>query len=69
MNHTYIFNIYIVYCFQKVISVCHEASLKAMEENINADKVEMRHFEVSLQSLSPQTPNWLLNIYKKFSGI
>lgn len=52
-----------------MISVCHEASLKAMEENIKADKVEMRHFEVSLQSLSPQTPNWLLNIYKKFSGI
>lgn len=52
-----------------MISVCHEASLKAMEEDIKADKVEMRHFEVSLQSLNPQTPLWLLNIYKKFSGI
>lgn len=40
-----------------------------MEENIKADKVEMRHFEVSLQSLHPQTPLWLLNIYETFSGI
>lgn len=40
-----------------------------MEEDINADKVEMRHFDVSLQSLSPQTPLWLLKIYEKFSGI
>lgn len=51
-----------------MISVCHEASLKAMEENIHADKVEMRHFEISLQSLRPQTPQWLLNIYDTFSG-
>jgi SpoVK/Ycf46/Vps4 family AAA+-type ATPase len=55
--------------FLKVISICHEASLKAMEEDINADQVEMRHFEASLQSLSPQTPLWLLKIYEKFSGI
>lgn len=40
-----------------------------MEEDINASQVEMRHFEVSLQSLSPQTPLWLLKIYEKFSGI
>lgn len=40
-----------------------------MEEDIQADKVEMRHFEMSLQSLRPQTPLWLLNIYDKFSGI
>lgn len=39
-----------------------------MEEDIQADKVEMRHFEVSLQSLLPQTPMWLLKIYEKFSG-
>lgn len=40
-----------------------------MEENIEADKVEMRHFEVSLQSLRPQTPSWLLKIYEQFSGV
>lgn len=40
-----------------------------MEENINADTVEMRHFEVSFQLLSPQTPLWLLEIYDQFSGI
>ncbi|XP_025424220.1 spermatogenesis-associated protein 5-like isoform X3 [Sipha flava] len=57
------------YSGAEVISICHEASLKAMEEDINADQVEMRHFEASLQSLSPQTPLWLLKIYEKFSGI
>lgn len=40
-----------------------------MEEDIHADKVDMRHFEIALQSLHPQTPLWLLNIYEKFSGI
>lgn len=40
-----------------------------MEEDIHADNVEMRHFEVSLQSLRPQTPLWLLQIYEKFSGV
>lgn len=40
-----------------------------MEEDIHADKVVMRHFEISLKTLNPQTPLWLLNIYDKFSGI
>ncbi|KAE9537179.1 hypothetical protein AGLY_006202 [Aphis glycines] len=57
------------YSGAEVISICHEASLKALEENIKAEQVEMCHFEVSLQSLKPQTPLWLLKIYEKFSGI
>lgn len=52
-----------------MIAICHEASLKALEDNIKAEKVEMNHFEVSLQSLRPQTPLWLLKIYEEFSGI
>lgn len=40
-----------------------------MEEDINAKKVEMRHFEVTFELFPPQTPLWLLKIYDKFSGI
>jgi len=43
--------------------------MKALEDNIKAEQVEMSHFEVSIQSLRPQTPLWLLKIYEKFSGI
>lgn len=39
-----------------------------MEENIHADKVEMRHFEIAFKTSNPQTPLWLLNIYYKFNG-
>ncbi|XP_050542407.1 ribosome biogenesis protein SPATA5-like [Daktulosphaira vitifoliae] len=56
------------YSGAEVISICHEASLKAMEENIHAKQVEMRHFISTLESMHPQTPTWLLSIYEKFSG-
>ncbi|XP_050423039.1 ribosome biogenesis protein SPATA5 [Adelges cooleyi] len=52
----------------EIIAVCHEASLKALEENIKADKVDMHHFSTTLLNTHAQTPMWLLSIYEKFSG-
>ncbi|KAK5644226.1 hypothetical protein RI129_008071 [Pyrocoelia pectoralis] len=54
------------YSGAEVNAVCHEAAMKALEENLEAKTVEMRHFVSALELVTPRTPMSLLNIYKDY---
>ncbi|GBP53020.1 Spermatogenesis-associated protein 5 [Eumeta japonica] len=48
-------------------AVCHEAALKALEENIDSVEVKVEHFEHALKEFTPRTPHNLLKIYEEFT--
>lgn len=56
------------YSGAEVNAVCHEAALKALEEDININKVSMKHFEMGLNIVTPRTPASLLKIYENISN-
>ncbi|XP_067009613.2 ATPase family gene 2 protein homolog A isoform X2 [Anabrus simplex] len=54
------------YSGAEVLAVCHEAAMKALEEDINAPEVSLRHFEIALEYVVPRTPDSLLQLYDKY---
>ncbi|XP_077284953.1 ATPase family gene 2 protein homolog A [Arctopsyche grandis] len=54
------------YSGAEVQAVCHEAALKALEEDIDCVEVLLKHFDTALQIVKPRTPPNLLSIYEKF---
>lgn len=55
------------YSGAEIQAVCHEAALKALEDDINCIEVLMKHFDIALQIIKPRTPENLLNVYEKFN--
>lgn len=55
------------YSGAEIQAVCHEAALKALEDDINSVEVLMKHFDVALQIIKPRTPESLLEVYEKFN--
>jgi len=53
-------------CWFQVIAVCHEAALKALEENLSATNVKHSHFMSALQLVIPRTPSSLLKLYETY---
>lgn len=54
------------YSGAEVLAVCHEAALKALEEDISAQIVTTQHFDLALQIVSPRTPPSLLKLYEDY---
>lgn len=54
------------YSGAEVLAVCHEAALKALEENISAQFVTQNHFDVALEIVTPRTPPSLLKLYNDY---
>lgn len=50
----------------EIVALCHEAALKALEENIEANKVFKRHFNAVLDVLVPRTSKSLLKLYEEY---
>ncbi len=48
-------------------AVCREAAMIALRENLNADKVELRHFEEALKRIRPSVKEDEMNIYKRLA--
>ena len=48
-------------------AICREAAMIALRENINADKVEMRHFEKAMKKIKPSVRKEDMEIYKKLA--
>ncbi|MBW9223048.1 CDC48 family AAA ATPase [Methanothermococcus sp. SCGC AD-155-E23] len=48
-------------------AICREAAMIALRENINADKVEMRHFEEAMKKIKPSVRKEDMEIYKKLA--
>jgi len=47
-------------------AVCREAVMLALRENIDAEKVEMRHFLEALKKIKPSVNETMLNFYERF---
>ncbi|MET1125004.1 MAG: CDC48 family AAA ATPase, partial [Archaeoglobaceae archaeon] len=47
-------------------AVCREAVMLAMRENIDAEKVEMRHFLEALKKVKPSVNEAMLSFYERF---
>ncbi|EDO39006.1 predicted protein [Nematostella vectensis] len=60
------------YSGAEIAAVCREAALAALQENIQAESVELRHFEKALMAVKPRTSTQMINFYDDFqkkSGI
>jgi len=47
-------------------AICREAVMLALRENINAEKVEMRHFINALKKIKPSITETMLSFYESF---
>lgn len=54
------------YSGAEINAVCHEAAMKALEEDLQADSVTHRHFLEALKLVTPRTNAELLNMYSEF---
>ncbi|GLV33580.1 uncharacterized protein CBL_20289, partial [Carabus blaptoides fortunei] len=52
------------YSGAEVQAVCHEAAMKALEEDIEASSVTTEHFAKAFHIITPRTPPSLLKIYE-----
>ncbi|XP_018312239.1 spermatogenesis-associated protein 5 isoform X2 [Mycetomoellerius zeteki] len=54
------------YTGAEIQAICHEAAMKALEEDINAILVTKKHFDAAFSTITPRTPDSLINIYKDY---
>lgn len=54
------------YSGAEVLAVCHEAAMKALQEDIMAQVVTEEHFKVALATVTPRTPPSLLKLYEDY---
>lgn len=51
----------------QLTAVCHEAALKALEENINSELIKHRHFSDALSIVKPRITQDQINFYENYS--
>ncbi|CAI5440053.1 unnamed protein product [Caenorhabditis angaria] len=56
------------YSGAELVAVCRTAAMFAMRENIEATKVDWRHFEQALLAVVARTETYLLKIYEEFKA-
>lgn len=54
------------YSGAEVNAVCQEAAMFALEDSLESEWVEVRHFEKALTMITPRTPQSLLNVYNEY---
>ena len=54
-------------CMQ-VVSLCQEAALCAMHEDITCSHVSQRHFSQALETVKPQTDQTTIEFYEKYNA-
>lgn len=56
------------YTGAEIQAICHEAAMKALEENLDAAIVTKEHFNAAFRVVTPRTPNSLMKIYEDYIG-
>lgn len=51
----------------QIASVCHEAAMLALQENIRTQQVDKRHFEQALVIVTPRINESLITFYEQFA--
>ncbi|XP_050464249.1 ribosome biogenesis protein SPATA5 [Cataglyphis hispanica] len=54
------------YTGAEIQAICHEAAMKALEEDLNATVVIKEHFIAAFKTVTPRTPVSLLKIYEDY---
>ncbi|XP_011148576.1 spermatogenesis-associated protein 5 isoform X2 [Harpegnathos saltator] len=54
------------YTGAEIHAICHEAAMKALEENINAETITKQHFKAALALVTPRTPVSLIKLYEDY---
>lgn len=54
------------YSGAEVNAVCHEAAMVALEESLEAQTIQMRHFKKALDLVKSRTSPNLLKIYEDY---
>ena len=52
--------------FFQLTSVCHEAALFALQENIDSEQVERHHFQQALNVVIPRTSENMKQFYMNY---
>ncbi|XP_014473565.1 PREDICTED: spermatogenesis-associated protein 5 [Dinoponera quadriceps] len=56
------------YTGAEIHAICHEAAMKALEENIDAEIVKKEHFRAALALVTPRTPVSLIKLYEDYKN-
>lgn len=51
----------------EVVSVCHESAMTALHEDINSEKIEMRHLKLAIEKITPQLTDDVMKFYTEFN--
>ncbi|XP_006621935.1 ATPase family protein 2 homolog isoform X2 [Apis dorsata] len=54
------------YSGAEIQAICHEAAIKALEEDLNATIITKEHFKAALAIITPRTPPSLINLYNNY---
>ncbi|XP_076544640.1 ATPase family gene 2 protein homolog A isoform X2 [Osmia lignaria lignaria] len=54
------------YSGAEIQAICHEAAMKALEEDLNASIITKVHFKAALALITPRTPPSLINLYSDY---
>ncbi|XP_050478080.1 ribosome biogenesis protein SPATA5 isoform X2 [Bombus huntii] len=54
------------YSGAEIQAICHEAAMKALEEDLNATIITKEHFKAALAIITPRTPASLINLYNEY---
>ncbi|XP_017878049.1 spermatogenesis-associated protein 5 isoform X2 [Ceratina calcarata] len=54
------------YSGAEIQAICHEAAMKALEEDLNATAITKEHFKAALAIITPRTPASLINLYNDY---
>ncbi|XP_012283785.1 spermatogenesis-associated protein 5 [Orussus abietinus] len=57
------------YSGAEVQAICHEAAMKALEENLEATIVGKEHFKAALSIVTPRTSGSLIRMYKNYTNM
>lgn len=54
------------YSGAEIQAICHEAAMKALEEDLSAAVITKEHFKAALAIVTPRTPPSLINLYNSY---
>lgn len=54
------------YSGAEVNAVCHEAAMAALEEDLEIQHIEYKHFQKALKLITPRTPPNLITLYEDY---
>lgn len=56
------------YSGAEIQAICHEAAMKALEEDLTAIAVTKEHFIAAFKTVTPRTPVSLIKIYEEYTN-